>query len=663
MANIAEIRQKYPQYSDLSDRQLADALHAKHYSDMPKADFDAKVGLASGAGPRVRGDIIEPGMRPVTPTVQPTRASGLPTRAYREFAGSRTGIDPENQRTAKRLSGVLYPAVDAAAAVTDVVGGGINAAIAGGAQTLGNLIGARPQTTEKAAGSLIELATLGQLFAGANPTAARVAVSRPARPAVTKPNPMRERVETFDRAKIDPSLAAVAASPGVSTTANVMGDLPYIGAPLKQQAKGQMAQAAARRDELKTQAGNARSPQGAGLRVQDRIDGFANDKPGAVNPSAASRPSRETSAATKGEALFARVGLDGTPVAPTRSAQAVTANVSAYADPELAAKFKNTNLAAIEKRLSSGEPLSFEDMRRLRRDVWNMGADPTNPALTADNTRLQSVYGALTEDLRDAAKAAGKEREFVQADKYWAASRQRINQGLKRFTGGTNESGQNTYDAIIAAAGTKSRGDLQALSGLRRSLPDEDWADVSATVIDRMGRTKDNEFSVSAFANAYNSMTPEARNILFSQKGRPGLSAAMEDLAAASEMLSKVEKLGNPSGSGRYANTVATVATTGSLSLAVSPWVLVTIPAARYGSSVMASPAFVRRMADAARIESKAKRGANVSADVDRWMNGMAILAAKGDIGAQQVLTAANDTMPARAHASEGQEPNEQERR
>lgn len=46
MATLAEIRQQYPQYEDMTDRQLADALHSKFYSDMPRADFDQKVGLA-----------------------------------------------------------------------------------------------------------------------------------------------------------------------------------------------------------------------------------------------------------------------------------------------------------------------------------------------------------------------------------------------------------------------------------------------------------------------------------------------------------------------------------------------------------------------------------------------------------------------------------------
>lgn len=45
--NIQQIRQKYPQYDDLSDAQLASLLHQKFYADMPRKEFDQKVGLAS----------------------------------------------------------------------------------------------------------------------------------------------------------------------------------------------------------------------------------------------------------------------------------------------------------------------------------------------------------------------------------------------------------------------------------------------------------------------------------------------------------------------------------------------------------------------------------------------------------------------------------------
>jgi hypothetical protein len=61
--NIQEIRQKYPQYSDLSDEQLADGLHKKYYSDLPKEEFLNKIGfkpkeapLPVQAGPTVLSD-------------------------------------------------------------------------------------------------------------------------------------------------------------------------------------------------------------------------------------------------------------------------------------------------------------------------------------------------------------------------------------------------------------------------------------------------------------------------------------------------------------------------------------------------------------------------------------------------------------------------------
>lgn len=49
MADLASIRQAHPEYNDLSDQQLSDALYAKFYSDMPRADFDrAMASPASG---------------------------------------------------------------------------------------------------------------------------------------------------------------------------------------------------------------------------------------------------------------------------------------------------------------------------------------------------------------------------------------------------------------------------------------------------------------------------------------------------------------------------------------------------------------------------------------------------------------------------------------
>ena len=54
--NIQEVRQKFPQYEDLTDDQLTQALHKKFYADMPYAEFSAKV----GARPAVDQSVLDP---------------------------------------------------------------------------------------------------------------------------------------------------------------------------------------------------------------------------------------------------------------------------------------------------------------------------------------------------------------------------------------------------------------------------------------------------------------------------------------------------------------------------------------------------------------------------------------------------------------------------
>lgn len=45
---LAQFRRQYPQYGDMDDRQLADAIYAKFYSDLPRDEFDQKLGLLPG---------------------------------------------------------------------------------------------------------------------------------------------------------------------------------------------------------------------------------------------------------------------------------------------------------------------------------------------------------------------------------------------------------------------------------------------------------------------------------------------------------------------------------------------------------------------------------------------------------------------------------------
>jgi hypothetical protein len=49
MAGLQDFRSQHPEYNDMPDKELADSLHAKFYSDMPKDQFDKKMGMSAAA--------------------------------------------------------------------------------------------------------------------------------------------------------------------------------------------------------------------------------------------------------------------------------------------------------------------------------------------------------------------------------------------------------------------------------------------------------------------------------------------------------------------------------------------------------------------------------------------------------------------------------------
>lgn len=58
MQTLDEIRKSYPQYSDMSDADLAGALHQKFYHDMPREEFDKKIGVGAAAAPVTANNVV-----------------------------------------------------------------------------------------------------------------------------------------------------------------------------------------------------------------------------------------------------------------------------------------------------------------------------------------------------------------------------------------------------------------------------------------------------------------------------------------------------------------------------------------------------------------------------------------------------------------------------
>lgn len=119
MPTMQEVRAKFPQYNDMSDDQLAAALHRKFYSDMPFEDFAAKVGLtapqtvADGKGDRERSwgetaqDVIASGAQGFQSGFQSLLGSVGDSQEMTgdvlAWGAGKLGFSPETQQVARSV--------------------------------------------------------------------------------------------------------------------------------------------------------------------------------------------------------------------------------------------------------------------------------------------------------------------------------------------------------------------------------------------------------------------------------------------------------------------------------------------------------------------------------------------------------------------------------
>lgn len=111
---LDEVRQKYPQYSEIPDAELADKLHQKFYSSMDRAEFDKRIGFSAepmslfpsreqfgeaiknvpGSAASYAGDMLHAVMNPVdTAKAVGSAAAGGLVKGARNLAELRDGVE------------------------------------------------------------------------------------------------------------------------------------------------------------------------------------------------------------------------------------------------------------------------------------------------------------------------------------------------------------------------------------------------------------------------------------------------------------------------------------------------------------------------------------------------------------------------------------------
>lgn len=415
-----------------------------------------------------------------------------------------------------------------------------------------------------------------------------------AAPAAVRGAERSEFANAAARQNVTPSLAMT--SKVGATTAAGLEKVPLTGGVIANdaaRAAGEIESAAAR---ITSNIGRAESPYMAGDILQGGLNKFV-----------------KRVKAKAGE-MFGEVGrlIPAGTVVPTTNSQKLIAEINAKfaQNPKLA---ESLGLTRWNRVMAEAEKngMNWEVLKEFRSSVGeavekaNTGAGPLGNANTA---QLKRLYGALTEDMQTAAKAAGPEafKAWTRANNYYSASAKRIERQLDSTI--SAKSPERAFEAFVSATrADRSTADFRRIRAIKASVEPEEWNDIAASIVDRLGKAKPGvsgpeagSFSPSTFLTQYNSMAPEAKRLLLTEDVRNEL----DDLSRIAERARAAGMERNHSNTGTAAGWLATIFTAPS-----HPGTAATAIGGSYlTAKALTSPMFLRAMNAAARGDSRAVR-------------------------------------------------------
>lgn len=434
-------------------------------------------------------------------------------------------------------------------------------------------------------------------------------VNRLAGPAVAGPSgsTAADRIQMFERAGVRPTFAALTGNE-TGGLAKGISENAILGVRTRNNLQASLEDTRQALAGMRDQYGQVRGPQIAGEEIAAGVTRFARD---ADTPGTFAQRS-----ASLYDDAFGKIDLKTTQGISTGATQRALAEIQARAQaPNIAELVTDPQIKRIAQAVTDDQgKIVFGDLRALR--TWVREAK-NNPQLRQglDDAALGRLEGALTQDIRASANAIGgaaADRALRRADQYYRAGTQRLKQVDKRFgVSSESVSAEGVYAKIRTAAQSSASADASSLLALKRSVANDEWGDLVATMLDDMGKpaagaanaAEPNAFSVTKFVTEYNKLSPRARDILFGTVGGKGaaggLREALDNLARVAAMQKGVEVAANASRSGV---TMQNMATIGGIGYAVAnPGVAAGAGAMAAGTMVtgemLTNPAFVRWLA------------------------------------------------------------------
>lgn len=308
------------------------------------------------------------------------------------------------------------------------------------------------------------------------------------------------------------------------------------------------------------------------------------------------------------ERLYGEVGKHIPAEMPVRlnaTTKAVGDIKAPFADnPQLASKLKLSEWDAVLQE-AADNGIGWQAVRQLRSEIGKALKNDGGALKDEAKSRLKRLYGALSEDMATAAQAAGPDAvaAWNKANDYYRRTAKRIEKSLDKTI--SAQSPERAFEAFAnMAKADRATSDVTRMRQIKASMKPGEWRDVSASIVDRMGRPNPGQqgaqeagFSAQKFLTDWNSMSDEAKRLLL-----PGdVRDELQKLADVAEMARNANAERNFSNTGGAIGLFATGA--GAVNAPVAT--AATIGAAWGSAKAMTSPIFLRALNKASRGDIK----------------------------------------------------------
>ncbi|MDP5211271.1 hypothetical protein, partial [Microbulbifer sp. 2205BS26-8] len=440
----------------------------------------------------------------------------------------------------------------------------------------------------------------GSMLAPAASGIAKAAIPEAARKVFVGSTPkasIKSTIEDFKETGSSPTVAQATNRPGLQAAENLSSQ--FLGGGRIQRAHEQVAENIKKRleriaDDVSLRSGSDK----AGSTIQQGISG-----PGGFVDRF------QAKSANLWTRVDQHIGAE-TPVTTDNTKSAVGRLVREDAFGEV---LNNPLLVKINQILQGVDSVDYQTLKEFRSII---GRKISGNDLISDIPRaeLKQVYGAITEDIKAAASAAGPQglASFNRASNFTRSGHARLDGFVERIL-------KKADPYKIFEAVTKGGEGVATINSFKRSLTKSEWNVVVSNVVRKMGKANPGQqgsegeiFSVNKFLTDWNRLGPAKRALFGGTEALNRYRTNLDKIARQAERIKFSNREGaNPSGSGQaIANTGAIVSAATATVLGHPQAIgglLATVAINNGSARLMTNKRFVQWLAESAEIPSSAR--------------------------------------------------------